>query len=83
MFLRLKKAISYHLLADTIDRLGLDANESGWLISFTMECYERGIISKKDTDGLEMTWGNVEAARELLHKIAKKGRDSEMFWLRA
>ena len=60
------------MLADTIDRLGLDANESGWIISFAMECYEKGIITKKDTDGLEMTWGNVEAARELLHKIANR-----------
>jgi len=37
-----------------------------------MECYERGVITKEDTDGLEMTWGNVEAARALLHKIAKR-----------
>jgi len=60
------------MLADTMDRLGLDGNESCWLISFLMECYERGIITKEDTDGLEMTWGNVEAARALLHKIAKR-----------
>lgn len=60
------------MLSDTIDRLGLDGNESCWLIAFLMECYEKGIITKEDTEGLEMTWGNVEAARALLHKIARR-----------
>ena len=60
------------MLGDTMDRLGLDGNECGWLISFVMECYEKGILTKEDTDGLEMTWGNVEASRELMHKIAKR-----------
>ena len=60
------------MLSDTIDRLGLDGNESGWIISFAMECYERGILTKDDTGGLEMNWGNVEAARALLHQIARR-----------
>lgn len=60
------------MLGDTMDRLGLDGNESGWLISFVMECYEKGILTKQDTDGIEMTWGNVEAVREMLHKIANR-----------
>jgi len=60
------------MLSDTMDRLGLDGNESGWIIAFVMECYEKGIITKQDTGGLEMNWGNVEAARELLHKIARR-----------
>ncbi len=60
------------MLCDTVDRLGLDGNESGWLIAFVMECYERGIITSEDIGGLEMTWGNVEAARALLRKVAKR-----------
>ena len=60
------------MLADTVDRLGLDANESGWLLAMVMECYERGILTRKDTDGLEMTWGNAEAARTLLHRVAAR-----------
>jgi aldehyde:ferredoxin oxidoreductase len=35
-----------------------------------MECYERGILNKTDTDGLDLTFGNVEAQRELIKKIA-------------
>ena len=60
------------MLTDVMDRLGLDGNESGWIISLIMECYERGILTKLDTDGLEMDWGNVEAARDLLHMIAER-----------
>ena len=62
------------MLSDTTDRLGFDNNEASWLMAFVMECYERGIITKSETDGLEMNWGNVEAAREMLHRIAfRKG----------
>ena len=60
------------MLSDTADRLGFDSNEASWLMAFVMECYEKGIITKSDTDGLEMTWGNVEAARAMLHNIAHR-----------
>jgi len=60
------------MLSDTADRLGLDGNEASWLIAFLMECYERGIVGKSDTDGLEMNWGNVEAARTMLGNIARR-----------
>mgnify|MGYP001204728046 CR=1 FL=1 len=57
------------VMANEIDRLGMDANEMGWVLGMVMECYEKGIITQKDTDGLEMTWGNVEAARAMMRKI--------------
>jgi aldehyde:ferredoxin oxidoreductase len=60
------------MLSDTVDRLGFDSNEASWLISFVMECYEKNILNIHDTDGIEMTWGNVEAARAMLHKIARR-----------
>lgn len=59
-------------LANEVDRLGLDVNETGWVMGMAIECYERGLISKKDTDGLELTWGNVEAIRAMLYKIARR-----------
>jgi len=37
-----------------------------------MELYQRRIISKKDTDGLELNWGNEEAVIKLLEKIANR-----------
>ncbi|MFC1945412.1 aldehyde ferredoxin oxidoreductase C-terminal domain-containing protein, partial [Chloroflexota bacterium] len=60
------------MLNDVVDRLGLEINEIGWLIGLVMECYEKGIITAKDTDGLEMTWGNVEATKALLNNIARR-----------
>jgi len=60
------------MLTNVVDRLGLEMNETGWVIGLTMECYERGLITRKDTDGLEMTWGNVEAVRAMLRKIAHR-----------
>jgi aldehyde:ferredoxin oxidoreductase len=60
------------MLSDLVDRLGLDANETGWTVAWVMECYQRGILTKNDLDGLEMNWGNVEAARSLIQKIARR-----------
>ncbi|MCX5906936.1 MAG: hypothetical protein NTY64_07055, partial [Deltaproteobacteria bacterium] len=54
------------------DDMGMDLNEAGWVIGWVMECYEKGVFSKKDLDGLEMNWGNVEAAKELLARIASR-----------
>ena len=60
------------MLSNEIDRLGMEANEAGWVIGFTMECYEKGLITKQDTNGLKMTWGNVEATRAMLNLIARR-----------
>jgi aldehyde:ferredoxin oxidoreductase len=60
------------VLANEVDRLGMDNNETGWLMAWVLECYGRGILTKEDTGGLEMTWGNVEAIRGMLHKIAHR-----------
>jgi aldehyde:ferredoxin oxidoreductase len=44
------------------------------VIAFAMECFEHGIISESDTDGIALTWGNAEAMIALLHKIiAREG----------
>ena len=60
------------VLASECDRLGMDTNEGGWVVGWVMECYEKGALKKKDLDGLEMTWGNVEATRQLLRNIAHR-----------
>jgi aldehyde:ferredoxin oxidoreductase len=54
------------------NRYGLDTISCGATIAFAMEAYEKGLITKKDTDGIDLTWGNIEAAIELIHRIAKK-----------
>ncbi|MGA2670242.1 MAG: aldehyde ferredoxin oxidoreductase family protein [Dehalococcoidia bacterium] len=51
---------------------GLDQSEVGQMIAAAMEWYERGWVSREDTDGIELTWGNYEAAIEIIHKIANR-----------
>ena len=60
------------MLSDLTDRLGMDSNEAGWTLSFVIDCYEKGILTQNDTDGFEMTWGNVEAVKAMLIKIAHR-----------
>ena len=43
------------------DDLGIDTISAGGVIGWAMECYEKGIFTKADTDGLELKFGNVEA----------------------
>ena len=54
------------------DQLGMDLNEAGWTTAWVMECYEKGVLGRDDLNGLDMTWGNVEAIRELLRLIAHR-----------
>jgi len=58
-------------LTDLMDRLGLDSLV-GHSIGMAYECYEKGLLTLEDTDGLELKWGNADAAIELLHKIIRK-----------
>lgn len=51
-------------------RLGLCIDNASCAIAWAFECYQRGIIDQKDTDGLRLEWGNSEAALALLEKIA-------------
>jgi len=60
------------MLTREVDRLGMDCNEAAWTIGWTMECYEKGVFTQKETDGLDLRWGNVEAVRELLARIARR-----------
>jgi aldehyde:ferredoxin oxidoreductase len=48
---------------------GLDTISAGGVVAFAIECYENGLISKKDTDGLELTWGNTDAIIGVLKKM--------------
>lgn len=51
---------------------GLDTIAAGAVVAFAMECYENGLIGKKETDGIELTWGNAEAMIAVLEKLARR-----------
>jgi len=53
------------------DDYGLDSISTGGVIGFAYELYEKGIITKEDTDGFELNYGNHEAMIELIHKIGR------------
>ena len=60
------------MLTNVVDRLGLEMNETGWVIGLVMECYEKGLVSKADLGGIELGWGNVEGVRSILQAIARR-----------
>jgi len=51
---------------------GMDTIAVGNLIAFAMECYEKGLIGKEDTGGLDLSWGNAEAIVSLTDKIGRR-----------
>ncbi len=50
------------------DAYGLDTISVGTTMAFAMECFEMGIINETHTDGLDLHFGNRDAALELLHQ---------------
>ncbi|MFC1670551.1 aldehyde ferredoxin oxidoreductase family protein [Spirochaetota bacterium] len=54
---------------DLCNRAGLDTISAGAAIAFAIECYENGILTKDDTGGLELTWGNAEAVVEVTRQM--------------
>jgi len=55
-----------------LNEYGMDSAAFGGIVGWAMDCYERGIIDKTDTDGLELNFGNAEAVIELVHKTANR-----------
>jgi len=54
------------------DRYGIDTISVSTTIAFAIECYQRGILTKQDTDGIELTWNNPSAVIAILKKIVKR-----------
>ena len=51
---------------------GLDTISCGSTIAFAMECFEKGILTKADTNGMEINFGDAENMLALVHKIANR-----------
>ena len=54
------------------NRFGLDTMSTGGAIAFGMEAYEKGLIDREDTGGIELRWGSAEAMIEMVKMIAQK-----------
>lgn len=55
-----------------LNRYVLDSISTGATIAFAMECYEHGILTRDDTDGIDLTWGNADAVIQMIHKIGRR-----------
>lgn len=60
-------SLKYHLLAN---QLGLDGDNASVVLSWAFECYQKGLLTKEDTDGLELEWGNGDAMIKMAQKLA-------------
>ena len=60
------------MLNDICNRYGLDTISTGSTIAFAIECYENELITKNDTDGIELRWGGYEAIVAMTEKLANR-----------
>ena len=60
------------------NRWGLDTISTGMSIAFAMECTERGILTKEDTDGIDLRFGNADGMIQMVRKIAFREGFGEM-----
>ena len=59
-------------LNDICNRYGLDTISAGATMAFAIECYENRLITSRDTDGIELRWGNHQAIVAMTEKLAKR-----------
>lgn len=59
-------------MTDLNDRLGFDSSTVGCSMAVAFEAYEKCLITKEDTDGLELKWGDVEVVKTLITRIAHR-----------
>lgn len=69
-------------LCNENDRFGFDVNWASTVLGWAFEAYEKGLITKEDTDGLELKWGDEKAAGVLLNQLARQeGKVGKAFGL--
>jgi aldehyde:ferredoxin oxidoreductase len=62
-----------------LNRMGLDSLSSGETIGWAMECVQRGLLTKDDFDGLDLTWGNCQTIEKLLGMIIRREGIGNLF----
>ncbi|NVL92004.1 MAG: aldehyde ferredoxin oxidoreductase family protein [Desulfobacterales bacterium] len=64
------KAVAY--AGELANMYSMDTISLGGVLAWAMESYEKGVITKEDTYGLDLTWGNAEAMVEMVKKIGSR-----------
>jgi aldehyde:ferredoxin oxidoreductase len=62
-------ADSIFYLNELLNRAGMDSISAGGTVAFAIECFEKGLITTADTDGLELKWGDSAAIVALIEKM--------------
>jgi len=62
------------------DDLGVDTMSAGSAIAFAMECFEKGILSSKDTEGLELRFGNTGVIGKFDQEYRPSSRSGPCLW---
>ncbi|MCJ7623795.1 MAG: aldehyde ferredoxin oxidoreductase family protein [Anaerolineaceae bacterium] len=57
---------------ERLTRAGMDSISAGATMAFAFECYENGLISREDTGGIELSWGNSESILSLLDMMINR-----------
>ncbi|MEM2081089.1 MAG: aldehyde ferredoxin oxidoreductase family protein [Candidatus Bathyarchaeia archaeon] len=55
-----------------VNEYGMDGISIGVVVAFAMDCYEHGILTKEQTEGIDLRFGNAEALIAIIHKIGKR-----------
>lgn len=64
------EAVAY--AGELANMYGMDTISLGGVLAWAMECFEKGVITKADTYGLDLSWGNAEAMVEMVKKIGDR-----------
>ncbi len=62
-----------------LNRMGMDSLSSGETIGWAMECVQRGLLTKDDFDGLDLSWGNCQTVEKLLGMIIRREGIGDLF----
>ncbi len=65
-------AESIQMAGHLCNAYGMDTISAGAMIAFAMECYEKGILTKADTDGIDLKWGDPKAIVQMTEKLVKR-----------
>jgi aldehyde:ferredoxin oxidoreductase len=68
----IKKMEAIVAASQICDEYGVDTMSAGVTIGFAMECFERGLIDRSDTEGIDLGFGNDEAMIAVLKKMTKQ-----------
>lgn len=59
-------------MSEIVNRAGMDSISAGTTVAYAIECFENGILTESDTGGLQLRWGDAEAATKLIEMMINR-----------